>query len=93
MLIEGVIECVGGFFRCWYEAVALGVGQVTMVNTYYFGNLMKKKPELPLAIFWPNQESSGVHMNVSGAGLTVSTKHPEEALALLEWLSGSGDEA
>ncbi len=73
------------------EAVALGVGQVTMVNTYYFGNLMKKKPELPLAIFWPNQKSSGVHMNVSGAGLTASAKHPEEALALLEWLSG--DEA
>jgi iron(III) transport system substrate-binding protein len=75
------------------EAVALGVGQVTMVNTYYFGNLMKKKPELPLAIFWPNQQSSGVHMNVSGAGLTASAKHRKEALALLEWLSGEEAQA
>lgn len=70
------------------EAVATGIGDVTIVNTYYFGRLMKKQPELPLAIFWPNQESSGVHMNVSGAGITANAKNEEGALKLLEWLSG-----
>ncbi|WP_028583346.1 extracellular solute-binding protein [Desulfogranum mediterraneum] len=71
------------------EAVAAGIGDVTIVNTYYFGRLLKKQPDLPLAIFWPNQGSSGVHVNVSGAGITAHAKHRQAALQLLEWLSGT----
>jgi iron(III) transport system substrate-binding protein len=70
------------------EAVAVGIGQVTVVNTYYFGRLMNKKPDLPLAIYWPNQESGGVHMNVSGAGITKHADNRDGAVKLLEWLAG-----
>lgn len=70
------------------EAVAAGIGQVTIVNTYYLGRLMKKQPDLPLAIFWPNQDSGGVHMNVSGAGITKHADNKEGAVKLLEWLAG-----
>ena len=70
------------------EAVAAGIGDATIVNTYYLGRLIKQKPELPLAIFWPNQKTDGVHMNVSGAGLTAHAKNKAEAIKLLEWLSG-----
>lgn len=73
------------------EAVAAGQCDVTIVNTYYYGRLMHKQPTLNLALFWPNQQSSGVHVNVSGAGVTRYAKHPEAAQALLEWLSS--DEA
>lgn len=69
------------------EAVAAGIGDATIVNTYYFGRLMKKNPNLPLAIFWPNQSSNGVHKNVSGAGLTAHSKNKEGGTKLLEWLS------
>lgn len=73
------------------EAVAAGLCDVTMVNTYYYGRLMARQPHLPLAIFWPNQktaaEHAGVHVNVSGAGVTRFAKHPAEAIKLLEWLS------
>lgn len=69
------------------EAVAAGVGDVTIVNTYYFGKLMKEKPDAPLAIFWPDQDGTGVHVNVSGAGVTTHAKHRDEAVKLLEWLS------
>lgn len=73
------------------EAVAAGQCDVTLVNTYYFGRLQEAKPGLPLAIFWPNQDvqnrQGGVHVNVSGAGLTRHAKHPQEAIRLLEWLS------
>lgn len=69
------------------EAMVAGVGDVTVVNTYYFGRLLKKNPELPLAIFWPDQNGSGVHMNVSGAGVTKYAKNKAEAVKLLEWLS------
>jgi len=71
------------------EAVVAGVGDVAIVNTYYFGRLLKKNPELPLAIFWPNQDTNGVHMNVSGAGVTTHAKNKAEAVKLLEWLSST----
>jgi len=70
------------------KAVAAGQCQVGIVNTYYFGRLMKKDPKLPLKIFWPNQKTSGVHVNVSGAGIVKHTKNRDEAVKFLEWLSG-----
>lgn len=75
------------------EAVAAGLCDATIVNTYYFGRLMEKQPALPLSIFWPNQDdkapNTGVHVNVSGAGVTKHAKHPKEAAELLEWLSSA----
>lgn len=69
------------------EAILAGQGDVGIVNTYYFGRLLKKDPNIKLALFWPNQESGGVHVNVSGAGVTRYAKHPEAAIKFLEWLS------
>ena len=73
------------------EAVAAGQCDVTLVNTYYFGRLMEKKPNLPLAIFWPNQnlknKAAGVHVNISGAGVTRHARNPAGAQKLIEWLS------
>lgn len=69
------------------EAILAGKCDVGIVNTYYFGRLIKKKPGIKLALYWPNQDSSGVHVNVSGAGVLKHAKHPKEAQKLLEWLS------
>ncbi len=73
------------------EAVAAGQCDVTLVNTYYFGRLMQKSPNLPLEIFWPNQNASGptagVHVNISGAGVTRHAHNPEGAQKLIEWLA------
>jgi len=73
------------------EAVAAGQCDVTLVNTYYFGRLMEKQPTLPLAIFWPNQnlknKAAGVHVNISGAGVTRYARNPSGAQKLIEWLS------
>ncbi|WP_461535632.1 extracellular solute-binding protein [Spongorhabdus nitratireducens] len=69
------------------KAVAAGQCDVTIVNTYYFGRLQKKNPDTNLKLFWANQDSSGVHVNVSGAGVTRHAKHPEAAQKFLEWLS------
>ena len=73
------------------EAVAAGQCDVTIVNTYYFGRLIEKNPGMPLAIFWPNQQlkskAAGVHVNISGAGVTKYAKNPTGAVKLLEWLS------
>ena len=73
------------------EAVAAGQCDLTLVNTYYFGRLMEKNPTLPLAIFWPNQnlknKAAGVHVNISGAGVTRYARNPAGAQKLIEWLS------
>jgi len=69
------------------EFVAAGKCDVTLVNTYYFGRLMKKDPTLPLAIFWPNQNGAGVHVNISGAGITRYSRNEKAAIKLLEFLS------
>ncbi|MFO7579250.1 Fe(3+) ABC transporter substrate-binding protein [Nitrosomonas halophila] len=69
------------------EFVAAGRCDVTLVNTYYYGKLMQDKPDLPLAIFWPNQNHGGVHINISGAGVTRYSRNQRAAIQLLEYLS------
>jgi iron(III) transport system substrate-binding protein len=69
------------------EAILAGQGDVAVVNTYYFGRLQEKNPNLKLALFWPNQQSSGVHINVSGAGVIKASHNKQEATRFLEWLS------
>lgn len=69
------------------EAIAAGQGDVGVVNTYYYGRLMKKNPDLPLGIFWADQKDKGVHVNVSGAGVLKHSKNKEEAIKFIEWLS------
>ncbi len=69
------------------EDMAAGRCDVGLVNSYYFGRLQLDKPGLPLALFWANQQDRGLHVNISGAGVTQHAKHPEAAQALLEWLS------
>ncbi|MUG03774.1 extracellular solute-binding protein, partial [Bacillus tequilensis] len=63
---------------------------VGITNTYYLGRALKKDPELPVTVFWPNQAEGGrgVHVNVSGAGVVRHSDQPEAAKAFIEWLSG-----
>lgn len=69
------------------QAIAAGQCDVGIVNTYYLGQEQQKDPKIPVSIFWANQGGSGVHVNVSGAGLTAHAKHKEAAIKLLEWLA------
>ena len=69
------------------EAIDAGLCDVGIANTYYFGKYAEQKPQTKVAIFWANQKSGGVHVNISGAGLTKFAKNEKEAIAFLEWLS------
>jgi iron(III) transport system substrate-binding protein len=69
------------------EAIVAGQCDVGIVNTYYFGRLLRDKPGLPLRLFWADQQTNGVHVNVSGAGVTAHAPRPEAARKFLEWLS------
>ena len=71
------------------QAIDAGQCDVGLVNTYYFGRLHKQDADLKVKLFWPNQGDRGVHVNLSGAGVTRYAPHPEAAQALLEWMSSS----
>ena len=69
------------------QAIAAGQCDVGIVNTYYYGRLHQQNPNLPVKLFWPNQADRGVHVNLSGIGLTKYAPHPEAAKALVEWMT------
>jgi iron(III) transport system substrate-binding protein len=73
------------------QGVMAGQCDLTVVNTYYFGRLEKaaaeKGEELALKIFFPNQDDRGIHVNVSGAGVTKYAKNRAEAIKFIEWMS------
>jgi iron(III) transport system substrate-binding protein len=71
------------------EAVAAGQCDVGIANTYYLAALMAKNPQFPVAVFWPNQGDRGVHINISGAGVTKHAKHRDQAIKLIEFLSST----
>ncbi|MEM7084401.1 MAG: extracellular solute-binding protein [Pseudomonadota bacterium] len=72
------------------EAIAAGQCDVGIVNSYYLGRLVDKDPNYPVKIFFANQSTDGVHVNISGAGVTKSSGNVEAATRLIEWLA-TGD--
>lgn len=74
-------------------AVASGEGDVAVMNSYYFGQMLnseedeEKKAAEKLTITFPNQDTTGTHVNISGAGLTESSKNKENAIKFVEFLS------
>jgi iron(III) transport system substrate-binding protein len=69
------------------EAIAAGQCEVGIANTYYLAALLAKNPKFPVTVFWPNQGDRGVHINISGAGITKHAKHRDNAIKLIEFLS------
>lgn len=73
------------------DAILAGQCDVGVINTYYYGRLEAKTPDTPIKVAWANQNTSGTHINISGAGITKHAKQPNNARTLLEWLAS--DEA
>lgn len=75
------------------RAIAAGTGDVAIMNTYYVGLMLnsedaeEKKVAEGLGVFFPNQETTGTHVNISGIGLTKHAKHPGEATKLIEYIT------
>ena len=75
------------------ETIAAGGCDVGITNHYYLARLLEDDPDFPVLPFWANQEGRGVHVNVSGAGITADADNPELAKELIEWLATDGQEA
>lgn len=75
------------------NAINAGQCDVGIVNTYYFGRLHAQNPDLKVRLFWPNQDDRGVHVNLSGIGLTAHAPNPDGARKLVEWMTGEAAQA
>lgn len=81
-----------GSDRDQIRAVAAGLGDLAIVNTYYLGLLLnspeKKDRELAgkVKLFFPNQNGRGTHVNVSGGGVLKASNQKENARRFLEFM-------
>lgn len=91
-LVNNMAQPPKGNDRDQVKAVAAGVGDLAIVNTYYMGLLLRSANEEErqvagqMGIFFPNQDDRGAHINVSAIGLTASSKNKENAILLMEFL-------
>lgn len=75
------------------KAIAAGTGDVAIMNTYYVGLMANsEEPEEVkvaenIGIFYPNQETNGTHVNISGIGLTKHSPNKENAMKLIEYIT------
>lgn len=92
-VVENMARKPQGNDRAQATAIASGVGDIAIMNTYYLGKMLNSsnqeevKVAKQLEIFFPSQETTGTHINVSGIGLTKHAKNKENAIKLMEYLS------
>lgn len=81
-----------GSDRDQIRAVASGLADVALVNTYYLGLLETSEDQkdreaaAAVKVFFPNQEGRGAHVNISGAGIVKTSKKAALATTFLEFV-------
>ncbi len=94
-MVANMARTPQGNDRDQMKAVAAGEGDLAVVNTYYVGLLINSGDEYErevgaqVRVFFPNQDDRGAHVNVSGAGVTKSAGNLDNAVKLLEFLTGA----
>lgn len=71
------------------RAVASGECQLSIVNSYYVARLLAQKNTLgdAIGVIFPNQESTGTHVNISGAGVLQHAPNRNNAIRFIEYLT------
>jgi len=92
-LVANLARPPKGGDRDQIKAVAAGECDVALANTYYLGGMIsssddaEKQAAAQVAVFWPDVQTTGVHVNVSGAGVTAHARQRDNAIKLLEFLA------
>lgn len=96
-LVGNFARAPAGGDRDQIKAVAVGECDIAIANTYYLGQMVNsaeaddREAAAMIAVVWPDQDGFGVHVNVSGAGVTKSARNKDNAIKLIEYLAS--DEA
>ncbi len=81
------------------KGVISGECAVALTNSYYLVRLLKspkaeeREAALKLGVIWPNQATTGAHINVSGGGVARYAPNPESARKFLEFLASPAAQA
>ncbi|MEN9228042.1 MAG: Fe(3+) ABC transporter substrate-binding protein [Gloeomargarita sp. GMQP_bins_120] len=92
-LVENLARPPQGGDTDQIRAAAAGVGALAISNTYYLIRLLKspnpadREVGQKMGIIFPNQNSFGTHVNISGAGVIVTAPHARNAVRFLEFLA------
>jgi len=99
-LVDNMARPPQGGDRDQIQAAAAGECDLAIANTYYLGRMLHEEDDTSvreaadkIAVFWPNQEGRGAHVNVSGIGVTRSAGNVEEAIRLIEYLVSDASQA
>lgn len=91
-LVENFARSPKGGDRDQIKAVAAGECDIALANTYYLAGMLtgndqnQRLAAQAVAVYWPDQEGRGTHVNVSGAAVTAFARNRENAIKLLEFL-------
>jgi len=93
-LVDNFARQPKGNDRDQMRAVAAGEADLAIVNTYYLGLLANGNEEdqevaEKLAVFFPNQDGRGTHINLSAAAVTKAAPNKENAVKLIEFLTAA----
>lgn len=92
-VVNNMARAPQGNDRDQVKAVVAGEGDIAIVNTYYIGKLLNSKnPEEVkagngVALFFPNQNDRGTHINISGAGVAKYAPNKANAIKFIEFLA------
>ena len=93
-IVENMAQPPRGNDRDQVKAIAAGMGDIAIVNTYYMGLLLhspnseERNIGRQMKIFFPNQEDRGTHINISGAAITAHAPNRDNAQQLIDFLLG-----
>ena len=79
--------------RSQMTAVVLNECDITLANTYYLGKWITSDKDIErrysnkIAVYFPNQDDRGAHVNISGAAVVKSSKNITNAVKFIEYLA------
>jgi iron(III) transport system substrate-binding protein len=81
------------------KGVASGECAIALTNSYYFVRMLKsantaeREMAQKMGVVWPNQATTGTHVNVSGGGIARYAPNPDAARKFLEFLASPAAQA
>lgn len=72
------------------RTIAAGGCAVGITNHYYVARELAANPDLGVGVFFPDQATTGTHVNISGAGVTRYSDDVDDARQFLEYLATEG---
>jgi iron(III) transport system substrate-binding protein len=78
--------------RAQVRAISEGVCDISLGNSYYFGQMLADREQrdwaLATNVLFPTLGGVGTHVNISGMALTASSPNRDSAIKLMEFLVG-----